>query len=310
MPIAVLGRLARTAAVLAIGTLTIAGCAQAVISLQYPTHPQAVPAVGRLVSDDPLLAQEAKVEIASLGEGAMPELLRRMQDSSPEGRVRIVEIATQIGRPTSIVGLIYGKAVKDPAVQVRQAAAFQGARKTELAAVTTQPLRSLLEDPVPEVRAAALSTLGGFGSESALSHSEVVLMIGDRDPLIAATAASVALSRNDASFQAPLTRALPRLIANLHAQKPATRAAVVSALGLYREQASPAVPPLVTIARHDPVPEIRMKAAIALSRIGTPAAADASKETFQAFSTSEKPALKALAQGYLRPASEPAAAPE
>jgi hypothetical protein len=53
-----------------------------------------------------------------------------------------------------------------------------------------------------------------------------------------------------------------------------------------------------------------MKAAIALSRIGTPAAADASKETFQAFSTSEKPALKALAQGYLRPASEPAAAPE
>lgn len=275
------------------------GCAEAVVSLQYPTHPQSVPAVSRLLSEDPLLQKEGRVEVLSLGEGATPELLRKMKDASPESRITIVEVATQIGKPPAVVGLIYDVAVRDTHVQVRQSTAFQGARAPQLAPSIIPPLRRLLSDPVPEVRAAAMTTLGGFKVESALSYEEITTAMRESNPLISATAASIALSRNDTSYSSELRRALPRLVVNLKDPKPATRAAVISAIGMYGEVAAPTVAPLSSVAARDPVPALRIKAAIALTRIGTPEANAAAQQTFEAFATSEDPALKAVADGYL-----------
>ena len=296
--------LANLSGLLVLCCLSLAACSGAVVSLQYPTHPQAVPAVARLLSDDPTLVQEARVEVGSLGEGATPELLRRMKGASPEQKIRILETATQIGAPAAAVGLIYDQAAADPDVRVRQTVTVQAARAPKLQEVTAPALRDLLSDRIPEVRAAALRSLGAFNNERLLSTAELSAFINQPDPLLCATAVSVALSRDDPSLQPSLRRALPRLVSQLRNPKPTTRAAIVSALGQYGTIASPTVPPLIAVAERDPVPEVRMKAAIALRRIGTPQAQEVAAQTFREFSTSDNQPLRSLAEGYLNPTGD------
>lgn len=145
-----------------------------------------------------------------------------------------------------------------------------------------------------------MTTLGGFKVEYALSHEEILNALRESNPLISATAASIALARNDSSYSSELRRALPRLVVNLQNPKPATRAAVISAIGMYGEVAAPTVAPLSSVAARDPIPALRIKAAIALTRIGTPEANAAARKTFEAFATSDDLALKAVAEGYLK----------
>ncbi len=285
----------------------LAGCAAAVIPLQHPTHPQAVPAVARLLSDDPTLVEEAQVEVSTLGEGATPELLRAMRSATPEGKIRLLDAATKIGKPAGVVAQIYREAVRDSDQTVRQSAAIQAGRAPELSKQTTPAIRALLGDPVPEVRSAALRSLASLDSGASLSSEEILAAVDSPDPLICATGVSIAFNRGDSSLSAPLRRALPRLILQIRNPKPATRAAVVAALGQYGKNAAPAVPSLTTVTRDDSVAEVRVQAAVALMRIGTPAAKAAARETFSEFSSSQNEALKALSKGYL---SQPGAGAE
>lgn len=279
--------------------LGLVGCPAAVIPLQYPTHPQAVPAVARLLSDDPVLAQEAKVEVESLGEGASPELLRAMRWASSEGKIRLLDAATKIGKPPAVIAEIYQQAVRDNDEKVRQSAAFHASRAPSLGKQTGPAIHFLLSDRVPEVKAAAITSLAALGSPELLSDQELLSLIDDPNPLVSATAVSVALSRGDPSFSLPLRRALPRLVTQLQNPKAATRATVISALGQYGSAAAPTVPPLATVAKSDPVAEVRVQAAVALMRIGTPAAKQTARETFTEFASSKNAALKAISDGYL-----------
>ncbi len=279
------------------------------IPLQYPTHPQAVPAVARLLSDDPVLVEEAKVEVRSLGEGATPEMLRAMSSASSEGKLRLLDSATTIGKPPAVIGQMYLQAVSDQNEKVRLGAAFQAARAPDLAAQTSPALERLLVDSVPEVKAAALKTLALVGDRQALSTQKLASFVNDGNALICATAVSIALSRGDSLLEPLLRRALPRLVTQLHNAQPNTRAAVITALGGYGEAAAPTVPPLISVARTDTVPEVRIQAAIALTRIGTPAAREAAHDTFVEFSSSPNPSLKTIAQGFLSQSKKSAEPP-
>ena len=281
-----------------------AGCAStslpgAILPLQYPTHPQATPAVARLLSDDPVLVGEAKVEVQSLGEGATPEMMRAMASASTEGKLRLLEAATSIGKPAPVLGQIFYQAVRDPDEKVRLAAAFQAARVPALAPQTTPAIERLLADPVPAVKAAGLNTLATLDDRKALTSEVLARFINDNNPLICATAVSIALARGDTLLEPLLRRTLPRLVTQLHTPQPASRAAVITALGAYGQAASPTVPPLVSVARGDTVPEVRLQAAVALMRIGTPEAKDVARQVFVEFSSSSNQALKAIAKSFL-----------
>lgn len=291
------------------------GCASsalpgAIIPLQYPTHPQAVPAVARLLSDDAVLVSEAQVEVQSLGEGATPEMLRAMSSASPEGKLRLLEAATSIGKPAAVIGRMYSEAVRDPDEGIRLAAAFQASKAPALASQTAPAIERLLADKVPAVKAAGLTTLSALDDRKALNPETLARFINDSNPLICATAVSIALSRGEPTLEPLLRRTLPRLVTQLHNPQPASRAAVITALGAYGAAASPTVPPLVSVAHADKVPEVRVQAAVALMRIGTPAAKEAAHQTFVEFSSSTNPALKAIAKSFLDSQKATATTPE
>jgi len=227
-----------------------------------------------------------------------------MPDATTEGKVRIIELATQIAAPPPVVALIYREGAADRDVRVRQTVAFQATRAPKLARQTAPALETLLDDRVPEVRASALRSLGALNVPGSLPPELLARMIEDPNPLICATAVSVSLPRDEPSLRAPLRRALPRLVPNLHARKAATRAAVISALGEYGLAASPTVPPLLAVAAKDPVPEVRVKAAIALMKINTPAARDGALATFREFASSSNASLRGVAEGYLKERNE------
>ena len=279
----------------ALSTMALFGCAT-LVALQYPTHPQAIPAVQRLTSNDALLVQEARIEIVALGAGAMPELYREMPQASSAAKIRIMEVATKIALPAQMLGVIYERAVQDSDTVVRQSAAFQAARAPQLAETLAPIIRTLLYDRVPDVQAAALTALAGYPQY--LSSQELLAFISDKEIVVAATAASIALKRDDPTLTVAADLALPRLISQLQHPQPRTRSAVISALGQYG--AAPTVPPLITVLKKDKVAEIRMKAAIALLRINTPDARLAALEALKEFSSSDNAALKAVADQYLK----------
>lgn len=295
---------------LALVWLGAIGCSSAalpgaILPLQYPTHPQAVPAVSRLLSDDSVLVGEAQVEVQSLGDGATPEMLKAMSTASSEGKLRLLESATTIGKPPAVVGRMYYLAVRDPDEKVRLGAAFQAVRAPALASQTSPALERLLADTVPEVKAAGLKSLATLNDRKALTSQRLAGFINDSNPLICATAVSIALSREDSLLEPLLRKTLPRLVTQLHNPQPASRAAVITALGAYGEAAAPTVPPLISVARTDNVPEVRLQAAVALMRIGTAPAKAVAHETFVEFAASSNPALKALAKGFLKTNKKP-----
>lgn len=290
-----------TAALLLVGAwgCTFAKLPTTMLPLQYPTHPQAVPAVSRLLSEDPVLIEEAQVEVRSLGEGATPEMLRAMGSASSEGKLRLLEAATSIGKPPAVIGRMYELAVRDPDKKIRLAAAFQAGRDPVLARQISPAIERLLADPIPEVKAAGLNSLANLDDRKALSSEKLAHFINDNNALICATAVSISLARADPLLEPLLRRTLPRLVTQLHNPQPATRAAVITALGQYGNAAAPTVPPLISVAKDDKVPEVRLQAAVALMRIGTPAAKEAAQQTFVEFSSSSNAALQAIAKGFV-----------
>jgi hypothetical protein len=90
-------------------------------------HPQAAPAVSRLLGDDKVLIQESKVELASLGPSAMPALLDAVPSATPKQQVRIISMAMQIEEPQDLLEEILFTSADSTSPYVRNLAATKAA---------------------------------------------------------------------------------------------------------------------------------------------------------------------------------------
>ncbi len=289
-------RITITGACVVVAVFAISACAK--LSL-LPRHPEAKSAVDRLLSDDQLLRDEARVELLALGEGAMPEIRERFDEGSPVERHTMVEIVATIGKPSQVVRDVFVEAGRDPEPQVRQFVAFRSAHATEFHHDLFPTLHTLAFDGLPEVQAAAITTLSGFSPPDTLSSEELLRLMKSESPLVLAAATTMALSRPERELQEATRKALPILVGEMMNPSPLVRAAVIIAIGRYGPAASPAAPPLAGTLAHDPVPEIRLQAALALMKTKMRSAREAALPALQEFATSANPALAGPAQRAL-----------
>lgn len=271
-----------------------------------PRHPESRGAVDRLLSDDQLLQSESRVELLALGEGAMPELRERFGDGNPEARKKIVEIVSTIGKPNDVVRDVFIEAGRDSSPAVRQVVAFRSAQFPQLQGELFSTLHALAFDASPEVQAAAITTLGGFSAESTLTSGELERLMRSESPLVVAAAVTAALPRPERSLTEVTREVLPVLVGEIMNPSPLVRASVIIAIGKYGPAASPAAPPLAGALSHDPLPEIRLQAALALMRTKMRSARAVALPALQEFAQSPDPALAGPAQRVLA-AEQPAA---
>jgi len=272
--------------------------------LLAPRHPAATAAVDRLLSGDDTLHAEAKVEIQSLGEGAMPELRERFQSSDGEQRLSIIELATTIGSPDKIAIDILRRGSQDESAAVRRSVAFRSAHLQELYPPLSPILLPLMWDSNPEVQAAAINTLSVFPTELSMKDSDLESLMRSSSPLVVAAASSTALTRSAPELREAAVEVLPNLVGEMMNPSPLIRAAVIIAIGKYGKTAEPAIPPLAGSLSYDPLPEIQLQAAIALLRIETPAARKIAIPALKSFSKSENSAIATMATQALEGAKE------
>jgi HEAT repeat protein len=286
--------------------MLLAGLAVAVVAVSactklstLPRHPAAQGAVDRLLSEDPLLQSEARVEITALGPGAMPELRDRFDAASPEQRKKIVELVAAIGKPDEVVRDVFISAAKDTSPEVRKIVAFRSAHYPQLQQALFPTLHALAWDTVPEVQAAAITSLNDFSAQNSLTSEELQELMRSPSPLVVAAAASTALSRSEPVLRHAAQESLPNLVGEIMNPSPLVRAAVIIAIGKYGPAAGPAAPPLVGALAHDPVPEIRLQAAIALIKTRMRSAKEVALPALQEFAKSPNPALSGPAKRVL-----------
>lgn len=266
----------------------------------YPRHPLAIQSVERLVSDDPLLQKEARVELVAFGPAAMPDLAERFGTSGPEARYRILDVATEIQRPTALLVELYAQGSKATLPTTRKFVAYHASQFPDLASELAPFLKPLIHDAVPEVQAAAITTLGNFHSPNTMDDEEVIPLTRSDNLQVAAAAAAVAIERPNERARDAAQRTLPRLVGGLASPSAAIRSSVIFAIGKYGSYAVAAEKPLVTIAQDDPLPEIRVQGALALVRIGTPSARQSAIPALQAVAQSNNPTLARAALSILR----------
>ena len=266
---------------------------------RIPRHPAAQGAVDRLLSEDPLLQSEARVEVLSLGAGAMPELRDRFDEASPEQRRRIVELVATIGKPEEIVRDVFITAGKDSTASVRQVVAFRAAQYPRLQGELFPTLHSLAGDGTPEVQAAAITSLSAFSAQYSLTAQEIDQLMRSSSPLVVAAAATAAIPRPEPMLQETAQEVLPNLVGEIMNPSPLVRAAVIIAIGKYGPAAAPAAPPLAGALAHDPLPEIRLQAAIALMKTRLRSAKAVAIPALQEFAKDPNPALSGPAQRIL-----------
>ncbi len=278
-------------------TLIASGC---VLPSQRPLeHPLAKPAVDRLLSDDELLKKEALVELTNLGEGVMPELSNRFEDAPAKTKIKIVELAVSIAEPGALVSEVFAQAAKDETLTVRYAAATLAAKLPQHAPLLSDIMRTLLDDTSADIRAAALTTLASFPGPPQPEPAELLRLLKDRHAMVTATAANIAVKRHEPYVQAAARAALPRLIGALHDKQPSTRASCLFAIGQFGLVASPAIAPISHVLATDPVPEVRLQAALSLLRIGTPAARTTAREALTRFAKDSNPLIRNAAKAAL-----------
>ncbi len=284
-------------AIIAVGLLAVSACSELSI---VPRHPAAQGAVDRLLNEDPLLQSEAQVEIRALGPGAMPELRDRFDAASPEQRKKIVELVAAIGKPDEVVRDVFIAAGKDTSPEVRKVVAFRAAYYPQLQRDLFPTLHALAWDSTPEVQAAAITSLSEFSAQNSLTSEELQELMRSPSPLVSAAAASTALSRPEQILKQRAQEALPQLVGEIMNPSPLVRAAVIIAIGKYGPDAGPAAPPLAGALAHDPVPEIRLQAAIALIKTKMKSAKAVALPALQEFSKSSNPAISGPAKRVLQ----------
>lgn len=269
-------------------------------TLLAPRHPVAPAAVDRLLSGDETLHAEAKVEIRSLGSGAMPELRERFHEGTSEQRASIIELATTIGKPEPILIDLLREAARDNSSAVRELVAFRAAKREDLYPLLSPIILPLIWDTDPQVQSAAITSLAVFPPELSITDRDLEILMHARSPLVVAAATSVALARPSGSLHRLALEVLPDLVGEMMNPSPLIRAAVIIAIGKYGRAAELATAPLSGSLSYDSIPDVRLQAAIALLRIHTPSAVEVAVPALREFSKSKDPALADLARNALK----------
>jgi HEAT repeat protein len=235
----------------------------------------------------------------------MPELYEQLEYADAPGRIRILEVAIKIAKPSSLLVAILEEAGGDKDPTVRRAVAFRAGGFPSLAEDTVPLLRTLLYDRDSSVRSAALTSLGEYPpSTEPLTFEEIAELAIDPDLAVAANAAGIAVRRADPRLQALSLRALPRLVEGLSSTSATDRATAAFAIGQYGRRSEGVIRPLAALIRDTEVPEVRLQAAIALVRIGTLPARKAAIPVLESFVESPDPKLRNAALVTLRAASK------
>jgi HEAT repeat protein len=256
----------------------IAACSSV---LEYPRHPQATFAVSRLVTEDPVLVKEAQVEIKSLGPGAMPALRDALSRCPPDKQIVILDLALSIGEPREVLEQIVSNVAKSPVPAIREMVPGR------VATVASQPasllakmrgftipdtLRSLLSDESSAARLAALRALSKIDSKDAIPEASLTPLFHDPEQLVRVTAILIGAEQGY-GFESPEQRDILAILQSaLQDQRPIVRATSAKALGTLQGKSSAAVPALVLLIQSEQQQVVRLQIAIALSRIGSPAA--------------------------------------
>lgn len=270
----------------------------------YPVHPQANAATDRLLNDDSLLQTEARTELVTLGEGAMPVLRRRLDKAPSADRLRILEVMTIIGKPTPLLLEGFQIGARDSSPEVRRLVAFRAGHieghRDELATM----LKPLIWDDNDQVQAAAITTLGTFDEAHGLTNAELRSLLSSDSHLVVATAAGIAITHTDPAVQDAARAALPELVGDLASESPLIRAAAIIAIGKYGPLASPAAGPLVGALSTDPIPHIRLQAALSIMRLKNKAAEAVAIPALQQFALDPNPSISGPAQRVLLQAGQ------
>jgi HEAT repeat protein len=230
----------------------------------------------------------------------MPDLRDRFDTASPEQRKKIVELVAVIGKPDEVVRDVFISAGKDTSPEVRKIVAFRSVHYPQLQRELFPTLHALASDSNPEVQAAAITSMSEFSAKNSLTSQELQDLMRSPSPLVVAAAASSALSRPEQILRQGAQEALPNLVGETMNPSPLVRAAVIIAIGKYGPEAGPAAPPLAGALAHDPVPEIRLQAAIALIKTRMRSAKAVALPALQEFAKSPNPALSGPAKRVLQ----------
>ena len=264
-----------------LAAISLVGCSSL---LDYPRHPQASAAVSRLVSDDPLLVKEARVELSSLGSGAMPALRDALAASPPEKQVIILDLALAIATPQEVLEEIVAKIATCPVPAIREMV------PTRVSVIANKPpslaaqiggftipdtLVALLADDSSAARLGALRALSKLDRSELLPEESLTPLFHDPEQLVRVTALLVGAERGLRFDKPGEEDAQALLTSSLQDQRPIVRATAAKALGTLEGQSVNAVPSLIQLLQVEKHEVVRLQVAIALSRIATPPALEA-----------------------------------
>jgi len=283
----------------------IASCSS---MLEYPRHPQATFAVARLLADDPVLVKEAHVEVKSLGSGAMPALRDALARSAPEKQIVILDLALSIGEPREILEQIVSEVAKSPVPAIREMVpgrvAASASKPASLVAqmrgfTIPDTLRSLLADQSSAARLAALRALSKIDSRDAIPEASLTPLFHDPEQLVRVTAILVGAEQG-VRFDGPEQQDVFALLQSaLQDQRPIVRATAAKALGTLQGRSAHVVPALVLMLQNEKQEVVRLQAAIALSRIGTPPALEATIPVLRELSQNPEATVRVAATAAL-----------
>jgi HEAT repeat protein len=296
-------------------TITLAVSVSACGSIiGHPVHPQAAPAVGRLLSEDPLLIKESKVELKALGPTAMPALRDAVASAPPKQQARIVTLAMEIAEPQDVLEDTLFTAAASTSPAIRDFVAKKAGELLVKSATTSGQLRGttaedtlhkLLHDSDAKVRITAFKMLAKGEHKDAITNQDLDTLIHDSDPIVMTSAAALAAERGYKFTEFSQLDVQPALAKHLFDSHPLVRANACKALGLLGATAEQSVPSLRKLMGKEENTVVKLQAAIALARIGESSGLKAAIPVLRQLSGHSESAVRiaattALAQAEIR----------
>jgi len=258
----------------------VRSAAAAALARTRPDKRKAIPALAASLRADPLGYGDPAVEtLAAMGEPAVPVAIELLQEANPELTSSGAALVAKLGpaATATIPSLI--KALHRPERQIRDLAA------EALASIGDPAIEAItlaLRDRDPRVRGGAARALQLMGNRGSPAIAALIAMLADPEPPDDSRPAesddseegSNSPQPRPSAYQAALVAigraSVPALLQQLESTDHSARVRAVRTIAFLREQGKAAVPRLIALLGH---PDIRVEAAWALGRIGTPARA-------------------------------------
>jgi HEAT repeat protein len=280
-----------------LATSLLSGC---IFLKSYKRDEKAAEAVKAYIKAENPEVPKTLSAVLAIGPGAMPDLRDTFANAeNVDSRTKVIHAAATIAKPASLLESILTMGLSDADPSVRQVAAFRCTQFPSLAPTLSQSLRPLLRDVSAPVRSAAFSALGSYPPPHTLSTEELIRGMRDADFGVSAQAAAIATKRPEDTLQHESQQTLVNLLTALEDPSPANRAAVVFAFGQFGKKASPVVQPLSIFMQREQIPEVKLQAALALVRIGTPPAKKVAVPLLRSYAKSRNPIFKSIATDAL-----------